>query len=161
MPIERAKNLTDESIGEIVDVIDRWPSPKLTWDLLIQEIKKRLKTEYTRQALFKHERILRTYQDRKKVLAMDPDKVMPIGTGNKILDEALERIKHLNVKVERLESENNRLLEQFILWRYNASVKGITMDYLSQPLPNPIDSSTDKRTSKQGNREAAKSQKTT
>jgi hypothetical protein len=161
MPIERAKNLTDESIDEIVDVIDTWSSPKLTWVLLIQEIKKRLKTEYTRQALFKHERILRTYQDRKKVLAMNPDKLVSVGTGNKILDEALERIEHLNVKVQRLESENNRLLEQFILWRYNASIKGIAMDYLSQPLPNPIDSNTDKKVLKPGKRKTTESQKTT
>jgi hypothetical protein len=161
MRIERAKNLTDESIGEIVDMIDTWSSPKLTWELLIQEIKKRLKTEYTRQALFKHERILRTYQDRKKVLAMDPDKSVSTGTGNKILDEALERIKNLNVKVQRLESENNHLLEQFILWRYNASVKGITMDYLSQPLPNPMDSNTDKKSFKQGKGKTTVIQKTT
>ena len=48
---------------------------------------------------------------------------------------ALDRIAKLEVENRRLVSENNRLLEQFTRWAYNAHVRSLDKDYLSQPLP--------------------------
>ena len=48
----RAKNLSDDAIGLIVGMLDGW-SGKLTWDLFIDVIERRLRVRYTRQALDK------------------------------------------------------------------------------------------------------------
>ncbi|NQB78276.1 hypothetical protein DZ919_032310, partial [Pseudomonas aeruginosa] len=61
----RAKNLNDDAIGVIVAILDGW-SGKLTWDLLIDMIERRLFVRYTRQALDKRARVKVAYQVAKR-----------------------------------------------------------------------------------------------
>jgi hypothetical protein len=35
-----------------------------------------------------------------------------------------------------LEEENRRLLEQFVIWAYNAHTRGLDKEFLSQSLPH-------------------------
>ena len=56
MAKRQARNLDDHAIERIVCVLDGW-SGKLSWDLLIEAIEKRLGVRYTRQALDKHARV--------------------------------------------------------------------------------------------------------
>ena len=61
--IQRAPNLTDDSIHHIVGILDGWTGT-LTWDALIEVIAEKRFTTYTRQALHKHERIRSAFKQR-------------------------------------------------------------------------------------------------
>lgn len=134
MAKSRAKNLNDETIETIVGVLDGW-SNKLTWELLIDAIEKRMHVRYTRQALDKHARIKIAYQLTKERISGAPT----IERRKKLSDaEATaltERLARLEAENDRLKVENERLLEQFITWAYNAHLKGLTKEYLNSPLP--------------------------
>ena len=67
----RARNLTDSDIEAIATLLDRWAGP-LTWSLLVDAIKRRLHTRYTRQTLHRHERTFRAFQLRKESVRGSP-----------------------------------------------------------------------------------------
>jgi hypothetical protein len=129
----RAKNLSADDLETIVGILDGWTG-KLTWDLLIQAIARRNRATYTRQALNNHERIKNAFALRKSALAGKPS------SGNKKaglpeLQAALERIARLEGENQRLQMENNRFMEKFATWAYNAHLRGLDEAFLSQPLP--------------------------
>jgi len=132
---ERAKNLDDKAIADIVSIIDGW-SGKLTWDLLLEAVEKRLRQRYTRQTLNNHTRIAEAFRLRKKTLA---EQALQPGRRrldmSPELDAALQRIELLEAMNLRLTLENDRLLEQFVRWAYNASTRGLDKNFLDQPLP--------------------------
>lgn len=128
----RGKNLTDDAIEQIVRILDGW-SGKLTWEALIDAIVTRLHSQYTRQALFKHERIRAAYALRKKTLGESGQADTPRGSRQVV--EAMAKIARLEAENQRLEEENQRLLEQFVTWAYNAHTRGLSKEFLSQPLP--------------------------
>lgn len=128
----RGKNLTNEAIEQIVRILDGW-SGKLTWEALIDEIVLRLHCRYTRQALYKHERIKAAYALRKVALSESGRDRAPLASGP--LGEVMARIARLEAENQRLESENQGLLEQFAVWAYNAHTRGLDKDFLSRPLP--------------------------
>lgn len=63
------------------------------------------------------------------------------GEGGQPRDErvraALEQVERYKAKVERLEIQNQLLLEQFVTWAHNAERKGVTVMMLNAPLPKP------------------------
>ena len=61
MAKKRSKNLGDAEIKQIVEILDGWTG-KLTWELLIDAIELRMFNRYTRQSLFKHERIRHAFE---------------------------------------------------------------------------------------------------
>lgn len=128
MKQQRAKNLDDARIKDIVEILDGW-SEKLTWDLLIEAINFRTHNKYTRQTLHKHERIRNAFELRKAGHATIRNVRSPE------LQKALERIARVEAENRRLESENNQLLEQFVRWSYNAYTRGLDSEFLNQPLP--------------------------
>ena len=138
----RAPNLTDDSIRQIIGLLDGWTGT-LTWELLIDAIAERRFTTYTRQALHKHERIRLAFAQCKKRIA-DGRGDEPRRVESPELQAALDRIERLQAVNDRLESENQRLLEQFATWAYNAHSRGLDQSFLSQPMP-PIDCETSKR----------------
>jgi hypothetical protein len=128
----RARNLDDQAIEQIVEILDGWDSPKLTWKLFIEQIFLRLRTRYTRQALNNYIRIKHSFAACKKVLAgrnhEDPKEKTP----------EQQRIARLEAENERLRWENNNLLEQFNRWVYNGYLKQMDVrmrDFMNQPLP--------------------------
>ena len=128
----RGANLTDERIKEIAELIDGWTGA-LTWQHLVDEIAVRTKGHYTRQALFKHERIRHAFQLRKRSLRRDAGERGPHLSSQ--MQAATQTIDRLTAKVERLESENQRLLNQFVVWSFNVRIRGIDENTLNQPLP--------------------------
>lgn len=133
MAQKRSKNLGDAEIKQIVQILDGW-SGKLTWGLLIDAIELRMHNRYTRQALHKHERIHHAYELQKKNLSEVGGEVLRIASPE--LQVALDRIARLEAENRRLESENHRILEQFVRWAYNAHTKGLDVDFLNKPLPS-------------------------
>lgn len=134
--MSRAKNLRDEDVAKIVEVLDGWAG-KLTWALLIDAIEKRFFARYTRQALHKHARIKDAFAHRKVVLAKGGERPRKAASSPE-LQLALDRIDRLTGESERLKAENSRLLEQFSRWAYNAHTRNLDEDFLSRPLP-PVD----------------------
>lgn len=132
MKQQRAKNLDDARIKDIVEILDGW-SEKLTWDLLIEAINFRTHNKYTRQTLHKHERIRNAFELRKAGLADGDATIRNVRSPE--LQKALERIARVEAENRRLESENNQLLEQFVRWSYNAYTRGLDSEFLNQPLP--------------------------
>ena len=133
MAQKRGKNLGDDDIKQIVEILDGW-SGKLTWELLIDAVELRMHCRYTRQTLHKHERIYNAFELRKKGLADGDGSVRTVHSPE--LQKALERIARLEVENKRLESENERLLEQFARWAYNAHARGLDNDFLNRALPS-------------------------
>jgi len=131
--MSRAKNLSDEDVARIVEILDGWAGP-LRWELLIAEVERRLFARYTRQALHKHARIKDAFASRKESLAAAPGAPRKPAASPE-LQLALDRIERLTAENQRLEDENGRLLEQFVRWAYNASTRNLDEDFLSQPLP--------------------------
>jgi predicted GIY-YIG superfamily endonuclease len=140
---KRARNLDDRAIQQIVEILDGWSSPKLTWELLIEKILLCLRAEYTRQALHKHTRIKEAFAARKQELAeRDPKEV-------KALTPEQQRIARLEAENERLKRENNNLLEQFNRWVYNGYTKQMDermRDFMNQPL-SPVHRDPSKKSS--------------
>jgi hypothetical protein len=130
----RAKNLNDDAIGLIVGMLDGW-SGKLTWDLLIDVIEKRLRVRYTRQALDKRARIKMAYQVTKTRLSESPRHERQRKLSGVDMGGLTQRLNRLEAENSRLRGEGERLLEQFVTWAYNAHLKGLTKDYLNTPLP--------------------------
>jgi predicted nuclease with TOPRIM domain len=128
--------MTDERIKQIVQIIDDWKGP-LTWQLLVDEVEKYLGVKYSRQTLYKYTRIKNAYQDRKATT--QENEGVPVEMGTKTAQRSAETIKALRRKVERLEKENDQLLEQFVRWAYNArsaTHAPLTEDDLNKPLPD-------------------------
>lgn len=131
----RGKNLSTADIQAIVEILDGWTGP-LSWNLLIDQIFTQLHRRYTRQALHKHERVrlaFAGYRDAGAKTLGNSSKPR-----SKELRASLERIARLEAENSRLMRENNALLEQFVRWAYNAHSRGLTEDFLNQPLM-PVD----------------------
>jgi hypothetical protein len=138
----RARNLDDAAIGMVVGILDGWTGP-LSWEALIDQIEMRLHARYTRQALHKHERIRQAVALRREALSGAP-RPKRIVKGSLERQKDQERIARLTAENERLKTENNRLLEQFVRWLYNAHTRGLDEAFLNRPLP-PIDRGNEER----------------
>lgn len=133
-----AKHISDQDIDNIVGVLDYWPiDEKLTWDRLCKAIEEQLDVvpSPTRQTLQKYARIKNAFDLCKK----SPAAKLKISQNKKRLPASLKiaqlRIEAIETKVNRLEKENSLLLEQFVVWQYNAYKYGISIEKLNETLP--------------------------
>lgn len=122
----------DETVLEVIEhLLDKW-SGKLTWDLLIDAIKSSIATEYTRQALAGHERIVKAFSLRKTSLSKDAGRP---SSGDTRIDGLIETIDTLKAENARLNQECVGHRAMFIRWTQNALIKGLTEEQLNAPLP--------------------------
>lgn len=133
MTKQRSRNLSPVDVELIVGLLDGW-SGTLTWKGLIESIERRLYFRYTRQALHAHQRIQDAFKLCKERLARGSRR-----KGEKHLSPEMrvliERLARRDAEVERLKGENQRLMEQFVVWLYNAQIRGIGQAELGRPLP--------------------------
>lgn len=129
----RGKNLGDPEIAAIVSILDGW-SGKLTWEGLIDAIERRRMGRYTRQTLHKHVRIRQAFCLRKESLAQQ-SVATTAPPASPELQAVMQRVARLEAENTRLAAENQRLLEQFVCWAYNAHTRGLDEAFLSRPLP--------------------------
>lgn len=132
---QRAPDLTDERSALVVEVLDGW-SGKLTWDLLIDEVHRRINITYSRFTLAQHPRISAAFALRKDLLRGKFSNEPRLPKDERVR-EALEKAAREKAKAERLEMENKLLLEQFVTWAINAERRGVTIDMLNAPVPRP------------------------
>lgn len=128
---KRGRNLSDCAIDDIVKIVDGM-SGRITWELLLEEIERRLYVRYTRQALYRHDRIRNAVQATRRGAATGKGRA---GKSKELL-VVLQRLDRIEAENVRLSDENQRLLEQFARWAYNAFTKGISQLELDRPLPS-------------------------
>ncbi|KKF35542.1 hypothetical protein [Erwinia tracheiphila] len=116
------------------NVINTWnKDEKLTWDALCDKLVKNIGKRPSRQSLSSHIKVADCFNSKKKLLkagVMETNVVKPAN-----LQIACERIKRLETENKALMALNNKYLEQFKIWLYNAHLKQITVDDLNYPLP--------------------------
>lgn len=127
-----APKLNDNGIDKAVRLLDGWAG-KLTWDRYLAMLEVEIGHKYTKAAMLRHPRIKAAW-DYAKELARD-DNGVTVSRSAVETEKALERVKLLESRVERLTRENNALLEQFVRWSHNAVRGGLTLDDLDRPLP--------------------------
>ena len=132
-----AQHLTDQNVQDIVEILDYWSlNEKLTWERLCKaiEVQLELVPAPTRQTLQKFERIKNAYDLGKKspaALEILKAKQQKLPASLKI---AQTKIEALEAKNARLEKENAMLLEQFVVWQYNAHKYGLSIAKLNEPM---------------------------
>jgi hypothetical protein len=125
-----AKHLTALDVEKILHTLDGWEG-RLTWGVLCDSLLPLIGTRPTRQTLSAHVKIQEAFQHKKgrRDLTNVRAKV-PVS-----LTVAAQRIKRLEEENARLRNENEGLLEQFVVWQYNAYCHGLTEQQLAAPLP--------------------------
>jgi|SRR5471030_3120564 len=131
----RAPDLTNEILQSVLDTLDGWKG-KLTWDLFLDEIEKVVGHRYSRFTFAEYPQIANAFTLKKEGLrgTFKPPASEP---RDEKVRAALEQVDRYKAKVERLEAENQLLLEQFVTWAHNAERKGVTTMMLNAPLPKP------------------------
>tara|TARA_R110001583_G_C5663015_1_gene409841 strand:+ start:5314 stop:5718 length:405 start_codon:yes stop_codon:yes gene_type:complete len=129
-----ARHLTDQDISNVVEILDDWPTDsKLSWERLVEAVDHELKFTTTRQTLQKQKRIKTTFNEVKNIVSGSKSVKAKIPPSLKVAAERLERQERT---IARLERENQKFLEQFHVWLYNAHRFGINIEQLSEPLPS-------------------------
>lgn len=126
-----AKHIDQNDVVRVKSILDGWQG-KLTWDFLVVEFEKRYGRASTRQALSRNSDIKNAFDDRKRHLKSG----VSIKSKPQTLIGAAQSIDRLSAENIRLKKENERLLEMFVVWQYNAYKRGITEDQLNEPLPS-------------------------
>lgn len=125
-----AKHLSPKDLDMIVGLIDGWEG-KLAWEALCDAIEPLIGSRPTRQTLNSHEKIKSAFTHHKARL-----KSGFISTKRPAsLSIAEQRIRRLEAENHRLQRENERLLERFMRWQYNAHKFNVSADKLDAPLP--------------------------
>lgn len=125
-----AKHLTERDIRLVIDLIDSWEG-KLTWEALCDASEGLIGTRATRQTFSAHAQIKSAFGDKKtqQKTGLQPTK------RPQSLAIAGRRIHRLESEIQRLKAENERLLERFIRWQYNAQKRGLSQAALDDYLP--------------------------
>ncbi len=125
-----AKHLNQKDVDLIKGILDGWQG-KLSWNALVDEYMCRTGVLATRQKLSRSVQVANAFKDRKAQLSTGLPKVSTPQT----LKQAGQRIERLTSQVNRLTKENERMLDQFRIWQYNAYKHGLNDDQLNEPLP--------------------------
>jgi hypothetical protein len=126
-----AKHLTKQDVESILNIIYGHEDEKLTWDAICDAAEKIVGKRPTRQSLFANKAIKEAYNTRKASLKVkEPVKPKPSS-----LNAAADRIARLKNELDCLKKKNDALLEQFVIWQYNAYKYGMKEHQLNEPLP--------------------------
>lgn len=126
-----AKHLRPTDIDAIINIVNGWPSEKLTWQSICDAATKVIGSTPTRQTLNAHAPIKEAYEAKKNGLKVHgPRTAMPSS-----LAVAAQRIARLQTENDALRSKNDALLEQFVKWQYNAYKHGVKEHQLNAKLP--------------------------
>jgi len=125
-----AKHLTDADVECIIEILDGWKE-KLNWEFLCDACLPVIGTKPVRQTLMKFARIKNAFIATKKRLKAGIPKLAAPPS----MRVAIERIARLERENERLKRENIELLQQFVVWQYNAHIHNLSDHELRKALP--------------------------
>jgi hypothetical protein len=125
-----AKHLSDRDIERVVGLLDGWHD-KLSWELLSEACLPVIGTVPARQTLYRFVRIKEAFNATKERLRNPASEVKTLPS----MRVAMQRIVRLTIENERLTRENTCLLEQFVVWQYNAFIRGMSTSELNRALP--------------------------
>lgn len=129
------KIITEKTLPLALYELDKW-SGKLTWNNFAEQLAKVLgEDKISRHTLLSYPALVDAFNERKENL-----KKLLIDTNKDItLEFAKSQIATLEAKVERLEKQNEKLLEQFVRWQHNAYMTpGVDMKILNKQLDKPL-----------------------
>jgi hypothetical protein len=127
-----AKHITGYDEKIILNLINTWSrDEKLTWNNLCDRLVKVIGKRPTRQSLSSHVRVAECFKAKKNTIKSG--EVYTVKPAN--LKVACQRILRLESENEALKALNVKYLELYEVWLYNAQLKQITIDELSNPLP--------------------------
>lgn len=126
-----AKHLTEALKQQIIYAIINWKDPennesKITWPIVEKLAKVITREHRTRQALERHPEIKKAYKDRTSGVLPKSKK-----------DQRIERLVEGKAALQK---ENQKLIERFLRWSYNARTATrapLSVNDLDKPLPNP------------------------
>jgi hypothetical protein len=129
------KIITEKTLPIALHELDKWIG-KLTWNRYAEQLAKVLGEEkISRHTLLSYPALVEAFNDRKDSLKEATENKEPDIT----LDHAKEQIAMLEAKVQRLEKQNEKLLEQFVRWQHNAYMTpGVDMKVLNKQLDKPL-----------------------
>ncbi|MFD0966862.1 hypothetical protein ACFQ02_08455 [Seminibacterium arietis] len=123
--------ITEENLEEILLLINTWDS-KLTWDLLCHKVAELLNVRsIERQSLANYPDIQKAFSKRKQKMK---EQEAAIPEKNVTIDYLQKQVNNLKAQVQRLEEINDRYKKTFVIWQYNAYMKGMTENDLNKPL---------------------------
>lgn len=127
--------ITEKTLKVALHELDNW-SGKLTWDRYAQQLAKALGEDtISRHTLMSYKVLVEAFRERKESLKEAKNSDAPDIT----MEFAKKQIAMLEAKVKRLESQNEKLLNQFVRWQHNAYMMSkVDMTLLYQQLDKPL-----------------------
>ncbi len=126
-----AKHLNNKDIPAIVNVIRGWQEDKLTWSAICEAVEPLVGKLPSRQTLNAHNSIVNAYQTKKDLLkGRGPKNPCPAS-----MNVAMTRIAKLESEIDELKELNQKFMQQFVIWQYNAHKYGMKTHQLKEPLP--------------------------
>jgi hypothetical protein len=137
-----ARHLTEADVLTVVRLIEDWHYD-LTWAALEKACMQALGFAPSRQTFHRHSSISIAFTEKKKSLKISQESAkVPVPISMRI---AVDKIERLEQKLREAENANDMILEQFVRWQYNASLRGISRECLNAALPVVDLSPTEKR----------------
>ena len=126
-----AKHLTKRDVEAILSIIHGHDDHKLSWEGICEAAGAVVGKRPTRQSLSANEAIKEAYRSKKASLKLTAPSIPKPSS----LTAAADRIARLESENGTLQRRNYALLEQFVVWQYNAYKHGIKAHELNAPLP--------------------------
>lgn len=136
-----AKHLTKGDVEAIINIIHGWKDEKLTWEEICESASAVVGKKPTRQSLNANKLIKEAYDVKKSGLKLHGPRTATPGS----LKIAAERIAKQQSEIDTLKAKNSALLEQFVIWQYNAYGRGMKEYDLNKPLPRIDRERTDRK----------------
>lgn len=135
MKKERAPDLTDTVLEDLIAILDDWHG-KLTWELLLDAFEKRVGHRYSRFTFADYPDVVSAFALKKQSLR-GAAPTAPGSPRDEKVRAVLDQNDRLKEKIKRLEAQNNALLAQYVIWAVNAQARGMTIEDLSKTLVKP------------------------
>ncbi|ESQ97302.1 hypothetical protein F753_21690 [Stutzerimonas chloritidismutans AW-1] len=123
-------HLTPKDEKRIINLIEEWSEPKLTWPLLVEACKEKLGISRARQSLMCLPAVDLAMKNRKAALKakkLKPGWISDIQTAN-------ERIEELTATNQKLFAAVRDMRSRFLIWQANADMHGLTQSMLERPV---------------------------
>lgn len=131
-----AKNphIRPEHVSSICSLIHGWEAPTIDWESVCDAAQVVLGYRPSRTGLSAKDPIKVAFQARKLGLKIKAPEDIPKPNS---LVQAAHVIAARDAEIAALRLTNDRLLERFARWQYNAELRRVTIEMLDAPLPVP------------------------